>query len=95
VCNNYHCWSASQLTNSLYVICSLSTFLGKQILHDDIVIGLEEVIDVERREPRRFGTAGPIVNLFRDVWKEEQHVFAAEGKCLGENNGTRELGHPD
>jgi hypothetical protein len=42
---------ASQLTNSLYDICSLSTFLGKQIIQEEIVIGLEEVIDVRPWNP--------------------------------------------
>jgi hypothetical protein len=59
------------------------------------VIGLEEVIDVQPREPRRFGTAGPISNLFREVWKEELHVFAVEGASPGTEGTTCELGHPD
>jgi hypothetical protein len=69
--------------------------IGKQIISDDIVLGLEEVIDVRGREPRRFGTAGPRANLFRDVWKDELHVFAAEGLNVGVPGTVTELGHPD
>jgi hypothetical protein len=67
---------------------------GKQILQD-IVIGLEEVIDIRSQETRRFGTAGPLVNLFREVWKEEHHVFSAEGTSWGSGDATFQLGHPD
>jgi hypothetical protein len=47
------------------------------------------------RPARRFGTAGPIANLFREVWKEELHVFAAEGLTQEPATLTKELGHPD
>jgi hypothetical protein len=80
------------LTISLSVICSSSTFVGKQ---HDIVIGLEEEIDVRPRPGRRYGTAGPITNLFRELWKDEIHVFAAEGLPQQEGQGPKELGHPD
>jgi hypothetical protein len=89
------CWSASGLAISLYVICSFSTLVGKQITYDDIVIGLEEVIDVQPWEARQFGIAGPIPNLFRDVWKDERRVFAAEGSSPGTGGMTQELGHPE
>jgi hypothetical protein len=35
------------------------------------------------------------VNLFREVWKEEHHVFSAEGTNEGAGKSTAELGHPD
>jgi hypothetical protein len=60
------------------------------------VIGFEEVIDIQSQEPRQFGsTAGPIVNLFREVWKEEHHVFSAKGITKGVGKSTAELGHPN
>jgi hypothetical protein len=59
------------------------------------VIGLEEVIDVQPCKPRQFGTAGPISNLFQEVWKEELHVFAAEGASPGTEGATHGPGHPD
>jgi hypothetical protein len=59
------------------------------------VIGLEEVIDVRPRPARRYGTAGPITNLFRELWKDENHVFAVEGLRQKEEQGPKELGHPD
>jgi hypothetical protein len=55
--------------------------LGKQIKSDDVVIGLEEVIEVSRRVKRRFGTAGsfPIL-LFREAWKEDNCSRVRSGR---------------
>jgi hypothetical protein len=46
-----------------------------------VVIGLdEEVINiVSRWEKRRFSMAGSFPILFREAWKEDIQVFAAEG----------------
>ena len=68
--------------------------LGKQITCDDVVIGLEETIDTQLGKPRRFATAGPGPNLFRELWKNEDHVFAAEGGPTCPTSQTLELGHP-
>jgi hypothetical protein len=59
------------------------------------VVGLEEVIGIGSPESRRLGTAEPIVNLFREVWKEEHHVFSAEGTNGEVGKSNAELGHPD
>jgi hypothetical protein len=73
---------------------SLLLFLGKQITVDEIVLGLEELVDVRPRAPRRFGTGSTGPSLFREAFKEEHHVFAAEGIRIHSGMATS-LGHPD
>jgi hypothetical protein len=68
--------------------------LGKQVEFDDIVIGLEELIDITRRAKRRFGTAGAFPILFREAWKEDVHMFAAEGDKLPFETNTSRLAPP-
>ena len=62
---------------------------------DDVVVGLEERVNTQTEEPRRFGTAGPGPNLFREIWKNEDHVFAAEGGPAWTHHHTHEIGHPE
>jgi hypothetical protein len=62
------------LTISLYVICSSSTCVGKQITHDDIIIGLEEVIDARPQEARRFGTAGPYL-IYSEMYGRKKDMY--------------------
>jgi hypothetical protein len=70
--------------------------LEKQIENDDVVIGLEEVIKESRWEKRRhFGMAGSFPILFREAWKEDIHVFAAEGDKLPFETNTPRLGPPE
>ena len=57
-----------------------------------MVVGLEEVIDVTKQSRRRFGTAGAFPILFREAWKEDIHVFAAEGAKLPCEAETQRLG---
>ena len=61
----------------------------------DIVVGLDEVIDIRQQAPRRFGTAGAFPNLFGEVWKEELHVFSAEGGGGDGWSAATSLGHPE
>ena len=58
------------------------------------MIGFEEVIDVTRQSRRRFGTAGAFPILFREAWKRDIHVFAAEGGKLPFDAETQRLGPP-
>ena len=85
------------MTNILafFVICPSIPFVGKQMTCDDVVVGLEERVDTQPKEPRRFGTAGPGPNLFREIWKNEDHVFAAEGGPARTYGHTQEIGHPE
>jgi hypothetical protein len=53
------------------------------------------VIDVRPHYPRRFGTGGAFPNLFREVWKDEDHVFSAEGGVGMSGCTGKSLGHPD
>jgi hypothetical protein len=69
--------------------------LGKQMICDDIVVGLDEVIDTRPQAPRRYGTAGAFPNLFGEAWKEECHVFSAEGGSGFGWPTVKQLGHPD
>ena len=69
--------------------------LGKQIEIDDVVVGLEEMIGIARQDRRRFGTAGAFPILFREAWKEDFHVFAAEGGKLPLDTATQRLGPPE
>jgi hypothetical protein len=62
---------------------------------DDVVIGLEEVVDVSNQGQRRFGTAGSFPSLFREAWKEDIHVFTAEGGNLPLDAYTQRLGLPE
>jgi hypothetical protein len=71
------------------------SFIGKQITIEDVVIGLEEVIDVSPQGRWRFGTAGSFPILFQEAWKEDDHVFAAEGGRLPGATGTQRLGPPE
>ena len=80
---------------ALFVICPSMPILGKQVTCDDVVVGLEETVDMGSGKPRRFATAGPGPNLFREIWKNETHVFAAEGGPTRHNSLTLELGHPE
>lgn len=41
-----------------------------------------------------FGTAGAFLILFREAWKEDIHVFAAEGDKLPFDANTHQLGPP-
>lgn len=59
------------------------------------MLGLEEVIDVRTQSAQHFGTAGPIANLFPEVWKDKFHVFAMEGLRQGDDTENHKLGHPD
>ena len=59
-----------------------------------MVIGLEETKDTQPGKPRRFATMGSGPNLFRELWKNEDHVFAAEGGPTCPTSQTLELGHP-
>jgi hypothetical protein len=43
------------------------SILGKQIACDDVVVGLEEMIEVTPYDKRRFGTAGPFPILFTEA----------------------------
>ena len=81
-------------TSPFLCYLSLLPLLGKQINVDEIVLGLEELVDVRPRTPRRFGTGSVAPNLFREAFKNEQHVFAAEGIKLHSDTATH-LGHPD
>ena len=49
-------------------------------------------MDVQTRPPRRFGTAGAGCNLFEEVWKNEKHVFAANGMTQVVEGVTRKFG---
>jgi hypothetical protein len=73
---------------------SLLPFLGKQINIDEIVIGLEELVDVRPRAPHQFGTGSLAPNLFREAFKHEHHVFAVEGIKIASDMATS-LGHPN
>jgi hypothetical protein len=85
----------SELTNSFLVVCLSYLSIGKQTNVSDVVIGLEEKVTVTPRRPHRFGTAGASTNLFSEAWKEEEHIFAAEGIGRRFNTSTtKELGHP-
>ncbi len=85
----------SRLTVSFFFVICLFCLLGKQIAceTDDIVIGLEEVIDVQPQTRRRYGTAGPGPGLFKEVWAHHDHVFAAEGGTALRGQDLQ-LGHP-
>jgi hypothetical protein len=48
---------------------------------------------VQPRLPRRFGTASTGLNLFHEVWAQEDHVFAAEGTKDSRSRAVQ-LGHP-
>jgi hypothetical protein len=70
--------------------------LGKQITtSDDVVVGLEEVINVTPQGRRHFGTAGPFPILFTEAWKEDKHVFVAEGGSVLPSDDTQRLGPPE
>lgn len=69
-------------------------FLGKQVTCDDVVVGLEETVGTQPEEPRCFATAGPGPTLFREIWKNENHVFAAEGGTTRYTSQVMEVGHP-
>jgi hypothetical protein len=77
------------MLSALFLPCKQITTI------QEIMIGLEEVIDIQSQESQQFGTAGPIVNLFQQVWKEEHHVFTAEGINGGVGKSTAKLGHQD
>ena len=62
---------------------------------DDVVVGLEEVVPVADQDRRRFGTAGPFPVLFAEAWREDTHVFAAEGRTRQEDPDTHRLGPPE
>jgi hypothetical protein len=78
------------------LLSASSTFSGKQIAcdTDDIVIGLEEVIDVQPQSRKRYGTAGTAPGLFQEVWAHQEHVFAAEGGRTLRGQALQ-MGHPD
>ena len=78
---------------SLFLLCS-HYLVGKQIESDDVVIGFEEVIDMTRQSRRRFGTASAFPIVFREAWKRDIHVFAAEGGKLPFDAETQRLGPP-
>jgi hypothetical protein len=61
---------------------------------DEILIGLEELVDVRPRSPRRFGTGSLAPNLFREAFKDEHHVFTVEGIKIASDTATS-LGHPN
>ena len=69
-------------------------FIGKQVTCDDTVIGLEETIDTQLGKPRCFTTAGPGLNLFQEIWKHENRVFAAEGGPTCSTSQVLEVGCP-
>jgi hypothetical protein len=73
----------------------ITVTLGKQILHNDVAVGLEEVVDVTPKAKRRYGTAGPFPILFSEAWKEDAHVFSAEGHRTLTQTGTHHLGPPE
>ena len=58
------------------------------------MVGLEEVVDVQPKTPRRYGTAGLVPGLFKEVWAHEEHVFAAEGGRPLKGHAAQ-MGHPD
>jgi hypothetical protein len=62
---------------------------------DDVVVGLEEVIEVAQQGKRWFGMAGPFPILFTEAWKEDEHVFSAEGGSALIKNDTQRLGPPE
>lgn len=59
------------------------------------MVGLEEVIEVTPHDKRRFGTAGPFPILFTEAWKEDSHVFSAEGGSTESQMDTHRLGPPE
>ena len=62
---------------------------------DNVVVGLEEMVDTASREPHRYGTAGYGPNLFQEIWKNECHIFNAGGEAVDLGPGVCHLGHPD
>jgi hypothetical protein len=72
----------------------LFTILGKQETCDNVVVGLEEVLNVTNQSRRRFGMASPFPILFQEAWREDAHIFAAEGG-KATNNDTHRLGSPE
>ena len=60
----------------------------------NVVVGLEEAIAITNQPKRCFGTAGPFPNLFAEAWREDEHVFSADGGNLQGNAGTQHLGSP-
>ena len=62
---------------------------------DNVVVGLEEMVDTASREPHWYGMAGYGPNLFQEIWKNECHIFNAGGEVVGLGPGVSHLGHPD
>jgi hypothetical protein len=50
---------------------------------------------VTHQDKRRFGMAGPFPILFTEAWKEDSHVFAAEGGSTESPMDTHCLGPPE
>ena len=63
---------------------------------DDVVVGLEEFVNVSDQVRWRFGTAGSFPILFREAWREDEHVFSVEGgKAPNGDSNLQHLGTPE
>jgi hypothetical protein len=74
------------------------TYLGKLVATpcNNVLVGLEEVVNVSPQHQRQFGMAGPFPLLFREAWKKDEHVFAAEGgNATSSDCNTQRLGPPE